>query len=48
MLQVGPKFPALKTGDGPLDYEEVKARLDEGMGWLAHLYCNTMNTIHYM
>jgi formate C-acetyltransferase len=46
--QVGPKFPTLKSGDGPLDYNEVKSRLDEGMGWLAHLYCNTMNTIHYM
>lgn len=48
VAQVGPKFPALRSGDGPLDYNEVKSRLDEGMGWLAHLYCNTMNTIHYM
>eukprot|EP00878_Enallax_costatus_P002152 GHUV01002321.1.p1 GENE.GHUV01002321.1~~GHUV01002321.1.p1 ORF type:complete len:484 (+),score=155.35 GHUV01002321.1:1511-2962(+) len=46
--QVGPKFPPLKSGDGPLDYQEVRDRLQEGMVWLAHLYCNTMNTIHYM
>lgn len=46
--QIGPKFPPLKSGDGPLDYNEMKQRLEEGMVWLAHLYCNTMNTIHYM
>jgi formate C-acetyltransferase len=46
--QVGPKFPPLNSGDGPLDYAEVKGRLDEGMAWLAKLYCDTMNVIHYM
>jgi hypothetical protein len=41
--QVGPQFPPLKSGDGPLDFQEVQQRLDEGMGWLAALYANTMN-----
>uniref|UniRef100_A0A383VBB5 formate C-acetyltransferase n=1 Tax=Tetradesmus obliquus TaxID=3088 RepID=A0A383VBB5_TETOB len=46
--QVGPKFPPLQSGDGPLDFKEVQQRLDEGMAWLAGLYANTMNVIHYM
>ncbi|KAF6266382.1 pyruvate-formate lyase [Scenedesmus sp. NREL 46B-D3] len=46
--QVGPHFPPLKSGDGPLDFKEVQQRLDEGMGWLAGLYANTMNVIHFM
>lgn len=48
--QVGPRFAPLKHGDEstPLDYNEVIERLDEGMDWLARLYCNTMNVIHYM
>lgn len=46
--QAGPAFPALKSGDGPLQYDEVVNRLDEGMAWLAKLYCNTMNVIHFM
>jgi pyruvate-formate lyase len=41
--QVGPHFPPLKSGDGPLDFKEIQQRLDEGMGWLAGLYANTMN-----
>jgi hypothetical protein len=41
--QVGPHFAPLKSGDGPLDFKEVQQRLDEGMGWLAGLYANTMN-----
>ncbi|GFH09471.1 uncharacterized protein HaLaN_04619 [Haematococcus lacustris] len=32
----------------PLDFEEVKAKLEAGMEWLAGMYCNTMNVIHYM
>lgn len=46
--QAGPEFPPLTSGDGPLKFDEVVTRLDEGMAWLAHLYCNTMNVIHYM
>lgn len=41
--QVGPKFPPLSSGDGPLNYEEVVQRLDAGMDWIAQLYTNTMN-----
>ncbi|MFD0960372.1 formate C-acetyltransferase [Paenibacillus chungangensis] len=31
-----------------LDYEEVMARFDKVMDWLAGLYMNTLNVIHYM
>ena len=45
-IHIGPQMPVL---DGErLDYEEVRARLSHYMGWLAHLYVNTMNVIHYM
>ena len=48
-MQVGPAFPPLASAEsGPLDFEEVVSRLDEGMAWLAKMYCNTMNIIHYM
>lgn len=46
--QVGPAFPPLSSGDGPLDYDEVVRRLDAGMDWVARLYTDTMNMIHYM
>lgn len=46
--QVGPKFPPLTTGDGPLDYGEVVKRLEGGMDWLTKLYTDTMNIIHFM
>ncbi len=46
-MQVGPKFmPVL--GDGPLDFEDVKSKYMDMMEWLAGIYVNTLNLIHYM
>ncbi|WP_010172831.1 formate C-acetyltransferase [Bacillus coahuilensis] len=45
-VQVGPKVEPI-TGDY-LDYEEVKEKYDVMLEWLAGLYVNTMNIIHYM
>jgi formate C-acetyltransferase len=36
------------VGDGPLDYEDVAARFDRMLDWLARVYVGTMNVIHYM
>lgn len=44
--QVGPQMP--KYDKDYLDYEEVATRLETYRGWLANLYVNTMNIIHYM
>ncbi|MFC4102262.1 formate C-acetyltransferase [Paenibacillus xanthanilyticus] len=44
--QIGPKLAPI-TSD-VLDYEEVKARFDTVQDWLAQLYMNTLNVIHYM
>lgn len=44
--QVGPSF-ATVTSD-PLDFAEVKERLEQVMEWLAGLYVQTLNAIHYM
>ena len=44
--QVGPQMP--KYDKDYLDYEEVTKRLETYRGWLANLYVNTMNIIHYM
>ena len=46
-LQVSPEFSPV-TGDGPLDYAEVMKKFDCMMDWLAGLYVNTLNLIHYM
>lgn len=43
---IGPQMPVI-DGD-TLDYDTVKERLDKYMEWLARLYVNTMNVIHYM
>ena len=44
--QVGPKFTPI-TGD-VLDYDEVMEKFDAMMRWLAEVYVNTLNVIHYM
>ena len=44
--QVGPKVGAL-TGEY-LDYDEVMEKFDGICDWLAELYINTLNIIHYM
>ncbi|SHH05213.1 formate C-acetyltransferase [Thermosyntropha lipolytica DSM 11003] len=44
--QVGPPLPPC-TGEY-LDYEDIMERLSRQMDWLAELYVNTMNVIHYM
>ncbi|MDF2717370.1 MAG: pflB, partial [Paenibacillus sp.] len=45
-IPVGPALAPL-TGD-TLDYETVANRFDQVMEWLAKLYMNTLNVIHYM
>ena len=45
--QVGPNFTAI-TSDDKLDYEDVKAKYVNMLEWLAGLYVNTLNLIHYM
>ena len=46
-MQVGPKYMPV-MGDGPLDFEDVKAKYEDMMEWLACIYVNTLNLIHYM
>ena len=45
-IQVGPKYRPV-VGDY-LDYDDVMAKYDDMMTWLAELYVNTLNIIHYM
>ncbi|MEH7416651.1 formate C-acetyltransferase [Neobacillus drentensis] len=45
-IQVGPQYRPI-TSD-VLNYEEVMANFDHMMDWLAGLYINTLNVIHYM
>lgn len=45
-IKIGPQMPVLK-GD-KLNFEEVKERYLIYIEWLAKLYVNTMNVIHYM
>lgn len=44
--QVAPRFRPM-TGDS-LDYEEFLTRFTDIMDWLAELYVNTLNVIHFM
>jgi len=44
--QVGPKVAAVQ-GD-VLDFDDVQARFENMMDWLAGVYVKAMNTIHYM
>lgn len=46
-LQVSPEFAPV-LGDGPLVYEDVIKKYETMMDWLAELYVNTLNVIHYM
>ncbi|MDO4618064.1 MAG: formate C-acetyltransferase [Clostridia bacterium] len=45
-IQVGPKYRRVE-GDY-LDYDDVMEKYDAMMEWLAGLYVNTLNVIHYM
>ncbi|RAI12045.1 MAG: formate C-acetyltransferase [Candidatus Melainabacteria bacterium] len=44
--QVGPKYRPITSEY--LDYDEVMDRYNDMMEWLAGLYVNTLNVIHYM
>ncbi|PJJ30001.1 formate C-acetyltransferase [Lacrimispora celerecrescens] len=44
--QVGPKYRPITSEY--LDYEEVMAAYKDMMNWLARVYVNTLNIIHYM
>ena len=46
-MQVSPEFMPI-TSDDALDFKEVCAKFDNMMTWLADLYVNTLNLIHYM
>lgn len=46
-MQVSPCFEPV-SGDNKLDFEEVKCKYEQMMDWLAGLYVNTLNLIHYM
>lgn len=45
-IQVGPKYD--KITSEYLNYDEVVAAYDRMLDWLAGLYINTLNIIHYM
>ena len=46
-MQVSPEFMPITSNDA-LDFEEVKSKFETMMTWLADLYVNTLNLIHYM
>jgi formate C-acetyltransferase len=45
-IQVAPDFAPITSEI--LNYEEVMAKFDQTMEWLAELYINTLNVIHFM
>lgn len=45
-IQVSPRLEPITSEY--LDFDEVMARYDQMMDWLAGLYVNTLNVIHYM
>lgn len=45
-LQVGPEFAPITSEY--LDYDEVMVKFDEFMSWIAKIYINALNIIHYM
>ena len=45
-MHIGPQMPVLSAEK--LDFSAVKERFDIYVSWLARLYVNTMNVIHYM
>lgn len=45
-IHIGPQMGVME--DEVLDYKKVKDRLDKYIEWVARLYVNTMNVIHYM
>lgn len=45
-VQVGPKYKPITSEY--LDYDEVIVAFEDMMGWLANLYVNILNLIHYM
>ncbi|MCR5448995.1 MAG: formate C-acetyltransferase [Solobacterium sp.] len=47
LQQVGPKYRPIE-GDGPLDFVEVLDKYNSMMDWLAGLYVNILNLIHFM
>ena len=46
-FQVSPLFEGV-SGDGPLNFEEVRLKYEQMMEWLAGVYVNALNLIHYM
>lgn len=45
-MQVGPKFAPIRSEY--LDYQEVLDSFENILDWLARIYINTLNIIHYM
>ncbi len=45
-MEIGPQMESV--GEGVLDYETVRKRLDYYLSWLAGEYVDTMNVIHFM